>query len=533
MSTWGTRPASGDRVSLPNGGRRQAFIWIGWLVVLIIVSTAMLAVRPSLEKAHVAMIYLLVVLGSSSSGGRALGLAASVAGFLCFNFFFIPPHHSLHIGAPLDWLVLFAFLSTATVAAQLLSRARNEARAARQRAEEIDRLSALGAETLNAGRAEDALSAIAGVIRGRIGVDRCEIHRRDPEDVAGNAVFGDGRPSPAERAPPSYAGEPLIEWVAVNGRAAIERRDGTIRIAVTPEDGWSDLVEPAGVRTLLIPLRVRDRSVGVLRLAHSSALTLTRADERFIDVLSYYAALGSERVRLVAAAERADALRRADELKDALLASVSHDLRTPLTTIKGLAQGMRTEGDERAAIIEEEADRLNRFVADLLDLSRLSAGALTVRPEVNAAEDLIGAVLQRVGGALAGRVVATQLETDEPLLLGRFDFVHSLRILVNMIENAVKYSPPDSEIELIARRRGEALEFIVADRGAGVPASERERVFEPFYRPNDTRPDSGGAGLGLSIARRLAVAQHGTVEHEPRDGGGSRFILRLPYARLE
>jgi two-component system sensor histidine kinase KdpD len=270
-----------------------------------------------------------------------------------------------------------------------------------------------------------------------------------------------------------------------------------------------------------------------LRIAHSAPLTLTREDQRFIDVLSYYAALGAERVRLVAEAERAEALRRADQLKDALLASVSHDLRTPLTTIKALAQGMRAEGDERAAIIEEESDRLNRFVADLLDLSRVAAGALHVRPELNAAEDLVGAALQRVGGALNGRVLTTHVDPNAALLLGRFDFVHSLRILVNVIENALKYSPSDCEIDVSAQRAGDWLEFVVADRGLGVPPSERERIFEPFYRPGGTPPDSGGAGLGLSIARRLALVQNGALEYEPREGGGSRFILRLPYAELE
>lgn len=522
-----------SREAPPIAQDRQWVAWSIGLVVFVLVSAAMVWVRPSLDKAHVALIYILVVLGSSSSGGRALGLAAAVAGFLCLNFFFIPPYHTFAIGEPLDWLVLVAFLITATVAAHLLSRARSEAYAAQQRASEIDRLSALGAETLNAGRADDALAAVAGVIRATLGVRRCEIHLHDPGGGEANTIVGDGDEPPRTTEQPAYAGAPLIEWVAVNGRPAIERDDGTIRVGVAPDDGGRVLLETTGARTLLIPLLVRDRAVGVLRIAHSAPLTLTREDQRFIDVLAYYAALGAERVRLVAEAERAEALRRADQLKDALMASVSHDLRTPLTTIKALAQEMRAEGDDRAAIIEEESDRLNRFVADLLDLSRVSAGALHVRPELNAAEDLVGAALQRVGGALNGRVLTTHLDPNAALLLGRFDFVHSLRILVNVIENALKYSPSNGEIDVSVQRAGNALEFIVADRGPGVPASERERIFEPFYRPGGTPPDVGGAGLGLSIARRLALVQNGALEYEPREGGGSRFILRLPHAELE
>jgi two-component system sensor histidine kinase KdpD len=211
---------------------------------------------------------------------------------------------------------------------------------------------------------------------------------------------------------------------------------------------------------------------------------------------------------------------------------VSHDLRTPLTTIKALAHDIATGGDDRAVTIEEESDRLNRFVADLLDLSRITGGALVVTPEVNAAEDLVGAALQRVSGALNGRTLDVALGAGEPLLVGRFDFVHSLRIVVNLIENALKYSPTGSAVEVSAQRDGDALELVVADRGPGVPSPERERIFEPFYRPAGGAPDAGGAGLGLSIARRLAEAQGGSVRYEPRDGGGSAFILRLPGADL-
>jgi two-component system sensor histidine kinase KdpD len=532
--------------------------WLVWFGVLAVVTVALIGVRGSLQEAHVALAYLLVVLGASASGGRALGLTLAVAAFACFNYFFVPPYHGFAVADPLDGLVLGAFLVTGAVAAQLLARAQTEANVARDRAAEVHRLSALGSEALNAGRADDALTAIADVIRGTLGAVACEIHMRDEargsvtlatrsgsggstaDAIESHANSGPSAPTRRPRAwPPSTrplgipAGARLIEWVAENGRAVATREDGTIRF------GGAGLTvfertefDPSGARLLLLPLRVRDRTVGVLSIEHAQALPLDASRLRFLEALAYYAALGVERVRLVAEAEHAEALRQADRLKDALLASVSHDLRTPLTTIKALAHSIAADGDERAITIEEEADRLNRFVADLLDLSRLAADALTVRPELTAADDLLGAVWQRVAGAVGERALDVTLDPNEPLLVGRFDFVHSLRVLVNLIENALKYSPASAPIELSARRVGDVIEFLVEDRGAGVPPAERERIFEPFYRAGGSPPDTRSAGLGLSIARRLAEAQGGNLRYEPRDSGGSRFVYSVPAADL-
>jgi two-component system sensor histidine kinase KdpD len=284
------------------------------------------------------------------------------------------------------------------------------------------------------------------------------------------------------------------------------------------------------LRVVMLPLRVRERTVGVLRLAAADGVRIDTERWRFLDAISYYAALGVERARLAAAAERAEALREADKLKDALLAAVSHDLRTPLTTIKALAHDLSAFGDERAEIIEQEADRLNRTVADLLDLSRLDAGVMPVHLEVNAVDDLLGALLQRTESALGSRRLEVTLNPSEPLLLGRFDLLHALRILTNLVENAAKYSGAATPIEVAVRRDGDAIEIRVSDRGPGIAPAEAQRVFEPFSRRPGAVPDVGGAGLGLSIARRLAHAQGGTLTYEPRSGGGSTFVLRLAAA---
>ena len=502
--------------------------WALWLLGLAALCAAMLVGRGTLDKAHVALLLLLVVLGGSAAGGRALGVTLAVAAFLAFNFFFLPPYHTFVVANPLDWLVLLVFLVTGLVAAQLLYRAQSEAIAAGRRAAEVDRLAALGAETLSAGRADEALAAVTRVIRTTLGVAECDVYLLDAGTGALRQVVPDHHDGQGPEAPG------VTRWVAENRQAAAELADGTVRMAAGPgTSALGALVEQsAGARSLLVPLAVRERTVGVLRLAKPDGIALDPAQRRFLDALAYYAALGAERVRLSAEAQRAEALREADRLKDALLASVSHDIRTPLTTIRALAHDIAAGGDERALVIEEEALRLNRFVVDLLDLSRLSAGGLPLMVELNVAEDLVGAALQRVAGLANGHEIHASLDPAEPVLAGRFDFAQSLRILVNLLENALKYAPARTPIELTARRERGDLAFVVADRGPGIPAGERARIFEPFYRPPNARPDVGSAGLGLAIAQRLALAQGGTVTCEPRDGGGSVFTLRLPAADI-
>jgi two-component system sensor histidine kinase KdpD len=259
---------------------------------------------------------------------------------------------------------------------------------------------------------------------------------------------------------------------------------------------------------------------------------LGEAQRRFLDAIAHYAALAIDRVRLVAEAEHAEALREANRLKDIVLASVSHDLRTPLTTIKALAQTAALQGNASAAAIEEQADRLTRMVSDLLDLSRLKGGGFAAVPEINTAEDLIGAAVRQTRGLFAAGQLRTVIDLSTPALIGQFDFSQSLRVLCNLLENGIRHSPPHSALELAARREDNMLLFTVSDRGPGVNPEEVTRIFDPFYRASGAAPDAGRAGLGLSIARTLAELQGGTLSYAPRAGGGSVFSFRLPAAEL-
>lgn len=363
------------------GQRRQIWSWIGWFAALYVVTLILFAAKEGPDQAHVVLAYLLLVLGGSTTGGRALGFALVAASVLLIDYYFQPPYDTFSVAKSPDWVVLIAFLAVASVTTQLLARARAEAAEARSRAEEV-------------------------------------------------------------------------------------------------------------------------------------------------------AALAVERVALVAEAEHAKALRETDRLRDVLMASLSHDLRTPLTAIKAMANQAAQRGDPNAPAIEAQTDLLTRLVGDLLDWSRIKTGAFPVDADINTAEDLIGAAVRQFVGAGPVAIV-TNVDLDQPALIGRFDFVLSLRILTNLIENAIRYSPGSEPVELSASLDGEVLTFRVADRGLGIPVAERERIFEPFYRPANAPPDAGRAGLGLSIAQRLAEIQGGRVEYQPRPGGGSMFLLGLPAADIE
>ena len=502
--------------------------WIAWFALLAGVTALLLVWRTSVNEAHVTLAYLLIVQGGSARGGRPLGIALAGAAFLCFDLFFLPPFGTLTIQNPLNWLVLVAFFGTSILSAQLLYRAQAEAAQARDRAAEIDRLAALGAETLNVARAEDALTAIVAVIKSSLRLDACAVYTADSKTRLVRLLTETDGGTPVHRASES---DRLVDRVVAEGACAAERRDGTSRlVASTASLVGEDHTE--SVRALLMPLQVRGVTVGVLRIAAANGLTLSASQARILDALAYYAALGVERVRLSAEAERAAVLAEAHRAKDAVLASVSHDLRTPLTTIKGLAHEIASSGDERADVIEEEADRLNRFVAQILDLSRITSGVAVTDVQPNEAEDLLGAAAQQVSGRLQGRELHVHVTADGPLLFGRFDFAQTLRALVNLIENAAKYSPESEAIDLSARREGRWLAFDVSDRGPGVAADQRERIFEPFYRRGG-QADAGSTGLGLSIARGIAEAQGGTVSLRDRDGGGSVFSLRVPAIDID
>ena len=455
---------------------RSIWRWLLWCSLLLTVTVVLVAVRQEREQMYVPLVFLLVVLGGSVGGGRTLGFTLAGLSFAIIDYFLQPPYDSLLIGKPLDFIALAAFFATASVATELLDQARRERDEALRRADEVMALSRLGSESLSSARAIDAVTAVASMIRVELGVAECEI-------------VG----TPTER----------------------------------------DAAGSADVRVTSLPLYVHDQHVGTLVLRDRTPIVFGREKRYFVEAISHYAALALERARLSAEADHATALIESGRMKDFVLASVSHDLRTPLTTIKALAQDTLRSGTDHAGEIEDQADRLSRMVADLLDLSRLRAGGFSIDVELNAAEDVVGAVLRLCEPLTDGRRLVTPFDGTAPALYGTFDFVQTLRILGNLTENALRYTPEGGEVELSASRERDDLVFCVADRGPGIVVSERERVFDAFYRPEGSIPDRGRAGLGLAIARSLAAAQHGSLKYRARPGGGSVFEVRLPAADVD
>lgn len=508
----------------PNGP--TIFRWqklVAWLVVAAVVTALLWVLHSWLDKAHLALTYLLLVLVASAHGGRVVGFVLSVVSFLAFNFFLLPPFYTFKIDVDLDWWVLIASLMAGAAAAELVHRQQVSALLAQRRAAEIDRLAGLGAESLAAPSAAQAVEAIARVIAAELPTSKAEIL----------VSYGAEAPAGEDHALSGSGKQMELMRNAIEERRIVGLRpDG----ALHPQPSGVSLSSMASISgdfaELLVPLHVRDRSLGLLRLVNPAGLRFTSAQASFADVLAYYAALAVERARLEAEAEHMEGLREADRLKDALLASVSHDLRTPLTSIRAAASELRAGGEEKAAVIVEEADRLNRVVTDLLDLSRAAAGAMPVHAELNAAEDLIGTALQRLNGAASGAAdVRVVLPRDGTLPVGRFDFVHALRALTNILENALRHSPEPGSVEIQVEVEQEDLVITVSDRGPGISAEDQPRLFEPFFR-SASAAGTQGTGLGLAIARRVAEAQGGRVLYRPRPGGGSVFELRLPAVFL-
>jgi len=428
---------------------------------VVVVSAAIELLHSYVPVLSLGVLYVFAVLPIAVAWGLGFAVAVSIASMLAFNWFFLPPKHTLQLRDGANWLALAVYLVTAVVVSALAARARRRQEDAEQRRREATVLAEAAGDLLRGVELTSELDKLADLAADALGVRAARIE-------LGDAVAGDNE-----------------DAVAVE--VALRR-----------------------VATLIVPAGdVPDSAVA----------------QRFLPALGALLAIAVDRAALEAEALEAEALRRSDVVKTALLRAVSHDLRSPLTAIVASADALASdelqlqEGDHAAlvAAIREEAVRLDRVVANLLDVSRLEAGALDTHLELWSVDELVGKAIDGVREG-AERIVV-ELDPRSPPV--RVDAGQIERVLANLIENALRFSPRGTPVVVRAEHGARELRIHVVDRGPGITAAERASIFQPFRRGA-----GGGSGLGLAIARGFAEANGGRLWAQ-EDPAGGHFVLAL------
>jgi two-component system sensor histidine kinase KdpD len=453
------------------------------------------------------MVYLLGIVAVAMRTGRGPSLCAAVLSVAAFDFFFVPPHFTF---AVTDARYLFTFLvmlAVSLVISGLTVRTRAQAAAARHRERQTAALYAMTRE-LASTRGIEPLLQVA--VRHVGEVFHAQVALLLP--VAGGALQG-GAPSQFEVDANDLG---VARWVFEH------RQPAGMGTATLP-----------GASALYLPLLGSAGPVGVLGLRPSDRYAMDEPERLHqLETFAAQTALAVERARLSHDAQEAELRIESERLRNSLLSSVSHDLRTPLATITGAVSTILDAptplpaGTQHELLdsVREEADRLNRLVQNLLEMTRLESGALQVRAELHPPEEIIGAALGRVAGRLGDRRVTTKVPGDLPLV--PMDDVLIEQVLVNLLDNALKYTPAGSPIEVIATATDENVTIEIADHGPGLPPGDEERVFEKFYRGKPV--GARGAGLGLAICRGIVRAHGGRIWAQNLPGGGVAFLFTLP-----
>jgi two-component system, OmpR family, sensor histidine kinase KdpD len=453
------------------------------------------------------LIYLMAVLLIAVYLGRGPAVLAAAASALAWNFLFIEPRFTFEVSRAQDVLLLLLFFIIALFAGNLTARIRTQERQARHNAERTMALYTLAHETASAVNMDDVLrSAVAQI--GRI--FNGEVAILLAHDGTLNAT-----PHPCSTLVMDERELGAAQWAFENERSAGRHTD--------------TLPAAAG---RYVPLRTSAGSVGILGLRLREDERLTFDQEALLETFTNQVALVIERELLDQAAEQAAMLRESERLYTALLNSISHELRTPIATISGAASGLlnpatASDSSNRVALaqdIQTAAERLNRLVENLLDMSRLESGRLTLKREWCDVCDLLGAAVQRMGDGLGEHPVHIHCAPDLPLV--QMDFVLIEQVIVNLLDNIRNYTPPTTQIDLEAMITDGALSIRVMDDGPGIPKDELGRIFDKFHRVPGT--PTGGTGLGLSISRGLVEAHGGALTAENRILDGACFVIRLP-----
>jgi two-component system, OmpR family, sensor histidine kinase KdpD len=449
--------------------RTRAELAVGVLAsagVVVLVSAVVALLKPHVPVLSLGALYVLAVLPVAILWGTALAAVVSVASMLAFNWFFLPPYHSFHLQESQNWLALAIYLVIAVTVSALAARARTQREDAEQRGTESHALAEAALDLLGGRTLDEELGRLAALTAGVLGVDGARLE------------LGEEQPLGEERALPVEAGLRRVATLFVDAEAAIDEA----------------------------------------------------VQRRFLPSLAALIAVAVDRSRLEAGALEAEALRQSDALKTALLRAVSHDLRSPLTAILASADALASPGlvlepEDRLALAETirlEATRLDRVVEQLLDVSRLEAGVVEPHRELWSVDELVGQALNGLGADAAR--VTVEIGPETPPV--EVDAAQVERVLANLLDNALHYSPEGSGVLVRAEPGATELRLHVVDRGPGLPAEEREAMFQPFRRGSVA---GRGSGLGLSIARGFAEANGGRLWAQD-DPAGGHLVLTLPLA---
>jgi two-component system sensor histidine kinase KdpD len=459
---------------------------------------------------NVDLVFLTAVVSVAVRFGLWPSLLASVAASLCYNFFFLPPVHTFAITDPTHVAAFFFFMLIAILVSNLAARVRSQAVSAIGRVRTTESLYAFSRKLAGTATLYDVLWATAYQAALML---RVRVVLLLPEDGIITVKAGYPPEDQLDKADLAAA-----SWAWGNDR---------------PAGRGSDTLP--GAKRLFLPMRTGRGAIGVIGIDDDrSGPLLTPDQRRLLDALVDQSALAIERVQLVEDMDRVKRTMESDRLRAALLTSISHDLKTPLASVLGSASTMRdfsqalTDGEKAdllATIIESE--RLNRFIANLLDMTKLESGAIVPNTARHDLGEIVGSALRRAGKILAHHKVKLELEADLPM--AELDAVLFEQVLFNLLDNAAKYAPADTTISLRGLRDKDSIVLQIIDEGAGVPPAELESVFDKFYRAQKGDHVRAGTGLGLAISRGFVEAMHGTISAANRpDRSGAVLTIRLP-----